>query len=296
MAEANPIPTYHGFKNLIGHPPFGRLKVIAFADLGGRRKMPRWLCECDCSNRVIVTAEHLRDGITRSCGCLRKDIQKSIKVTHGKSGSRVYEAWLGMRRRCNNPSDQAFHHYGGRGIRICERWKSFANFYADMGDPPTQKHSIDRFPDNNGNYEPGNCRWATQKQQMANQRRNHKITWNRKTRIVREWEDYLGFPSGLLSSRLSRGWSESRALGTRAMNPEEAADKQSGHSITWNGETHGISAWARIMGIHHHVLRKRIQAGWSIDRSFTTAIDRKKTPYSKKFRDRAEPAQKAETA
>lgn len=139
----------------------------------GGRMTTAWFCRCDCGNTCTVMAKHLRSGATRSCGCLRS--RPSRNRTHGESMSgantREYRAWLHAKGRCHTPSDKAFRLYGARGIAVCERWRtSYENFLADMGRAPAggtlERINVD------GNYEPGNCRWATRKEQSDNTRRN----------------------------------------------------------------------------------------------------------------------------
>lgn len=146
---------------------FGRLTVVAPAHWDRKEHSRYWRCLCDCGIEHVTSGKRLRKGETKSCGCLRIDICKSKTLTHGQRGTKIYGVWASMLRRCDNPKQESYPRYGGRGIKVCERWKQFENFYADMGDPP-QGHSIDRYPDPDGDYEPGNCRWATAKEQRAN--------------------------------------------------------------------------------------------------------------------------------
>lgn len=128
-----------------------------------------WACQCDCGKSVAIMGLLLGNGNTRSCGCLKLD----LATTHDMSHTPEYRTWAGMIQRCTNPKTKRFPDYGGRGIKICDRWLVFENFYADMGDRPSSGHSLDRYPDNDGNYEPGNCRWATRSQQQLNKRPNN---------------------------------------------------------------------------------------------------------------------------
>lgn len=126
-----------------------------------------------------------------------------------------YQSWASMLGRCCNPNRSHYHRYGGRGITVCERWQhSFQAFLEDVGPRPTPKHTLDRFPDNNGNYEPGNVRWATRKQQSRNRADNTIITANGETHCLIEWAEQSGLSVGIIQRRISHGWSAERALST----------------------------------------------------------------------------------
>lgn len=152
---------------------FGRLTVTTEC---GRSKtgLVMWECKCDCGNIAIVRGTHLREGSIRSCGCIRREDASTRFSEHRKTNTRVYRIWRNMKTRCNNPKHKHFHHYGGRGITICEEWlNSFEAFFDYVSNLPYFEEagrSIDRI-DNDGNYEPGNVRWATAKEQRANQRK-----------------------------------------------------------------------------------------------------------------------------
>lgn len=150
---------------------FGRLTVVTQAKAlpSGRA---RWECRCDCGGSGAYQSDYLRNGRTRSCGCLRAEMvarRNRDEAPHGKHGSGVYKTWRAMIGRCEHPGNASFVRYGARGITVCDRWRqSFPDFYADMGDRP-EGRSLDRI-DNDKGYEPGNCRWATTAEQMRNRR------------------------------------------------------------------------------------------------------------------------------
>lgn len=213
---------------------FDRLLIMSRAE-NRRDGTHQWLCRCDCGASIKVRRYDLIHKTVRSCGCLRRDrgiansshlaelrkrIDHSKQMVHGRSKTPTYFVWKEMTQRCTNPNDEAYRHYGGRGITICARWKGFENFLADMGERPNGL-TLDRFPNNNGNYEPGNCRWATAKQQANNTRNNRLITFDGRTRTLAEWSDLLGLSQRTLWQRLQH-WPIEKAL-TQPLRPQRRA-------------------------------------------------------------------------
>lgn len=191
---------------------FGRLTATNQAEKRGRNRM-YWLCRCSCGREKWVIADALKSGATKSCGCLNDEVRRSL--VHGESArdggaaSPTYNSWHSMKQRCTNPSDDRFSQYGGRGITVCERWMKFDNFLADMGEKPPRM-SIDRI-DNNGNYQPDNCRWANAAVQSRNTSRNRFFTFQGETLCLDDWSRKLNIPHTTLHTRL-RKWPVERAL------------------------------------------------------------------------------------
>lgn len=178
---------------------FGHLTVIKLVPpIRGKKDNKKWLCRCECGVEKIIRVDHLVSGETISCGCKKLSLLKEKSTTHGLSQNNDYKSeylvWVGMKRRCFNKDYKKFIDYGGRGITVCERWtgsKGFLNFINDMGKKPTPKHSLDRWPNNDGNYEPGNCRWATIDEQNRNKRDNHWIEFDGKKMVLLDWAKHL---------------------------------------------------------------------------------------------------------
>ncbi len=190
----------------------GRLTVLKF--LGMRGSHTIWRCQCDCgASATSVQGQNLRNGNTTSCGCFARETAKGTP-THGATNTPEYWAWLSLRSRCQNSSDKSYKHYGGRGISVCARWNAgdgiktaFECFIEDVGFRPTSKHSLDRWPNKNGNYEPSNVRWATWTEQQNNKTNNHIVTWKGKPRTLAEVASEIGMRYGILHGRIYRGWS-----------------------------------------------------------------------------------------
>lgn len=190
---------------------FGRLVVTErLPSVRGGHSM--WRCLCDCGQTTNVLGTSLRKGATKSCGCLNRELASGLNLIHGKSDTKTHRIWRGMLERCGNQNNKRFPQYGGRGIKVCKRWQTFENFIADMGECKAG-YSIDRI-NPNGNYEPGNCRWASQKDQQNNRTNNHRLTMNGETHTISEWCDRLGLSRSTVMDRLAKGWSAEKALST----------------------------------------------------------------------------------
>ena len=193
---------------------FNRWTVLA-RDADYRPGFPKWRCICDCGTEVVVRGQALRDGTSKSCGCQRVDSSRKTCIerntTHGKSGIPEFKIWAAMRQRCVNPKAMGFNHYGGRGIKVCERWNSFENFLADMGLRPSPKHSIER-RNNDGPYDPTNCIWATKKMQANNTSINHRLRLGDETLTVVQWAERLGIDRHTIGNRLALGWPIEKVL------------------------------------------------------------------------------------
>lgn len=193
---------------------FGLLTVLSVDEADRKYR----LCSCDCGTQKRVRIDHLRLGKTLSCGCeharrssARAGNMHRANITHGKTKSRAYSIWCSMRQRCNNENFKYFPYYGGRGIKVHDEWNaSFEAFLRDMGEPP-MGYEIDRI-DNNGHYEPGNCRWATRAEQQNNRRVNRFITHNGETLTIAEWSRRTGISRNTIDQRLAANWSIDRVL------------------------------------------------------------------------------------
>lgn len=186
---------------------FGMLTVIEKAGLN-KRLCALWLCICECGTTKVAMGVHLIKGEVKSCGCASSELKAIFHKTHGQAGygnnrSSEYSTWDAMIQRCTNPNSQSYPDYGGRGIKIYESWlNSFEAFFEYMGKKPSPIHTIDRFPDKNGNYEPGNVRWATPKQQSRNHRRNKWVEYEGEKMVVQDWANKYGVDSRRLAEQL----------------------------------------------------------------------------------------------
>jgi hypothetical protein len=191
--------------NIVLGEKYNRLKILKETEpiIYNGKKYRRVDCICDCGNIVTGGLSEIMRGIVLSCGCARK--------THGMTKTKVYNAWLRMRQRCYYKKHNSWGSYGGRGITIDKNWELFKNFYDDMGEPPTEKHTLDRIDVNNG-YSKENCRWATIIEQANNTRLNVKILFNNETHTLAEWARILNIKDGTLRNRYWRKWPINKLL------------------------------------------------------------------------------------
>lgn len=195
---------------------FGRLLVVDIAKnriSSGGHQRTMWLCKCDCGKELAVSTNSILKGETKSCGCLHREVSALSNSTHKMLGTRTYRSWNAMMNRCRNKNSHAYQYYGGRGISVCDKWHLFENFLADMGERPKET-SIDRFPDKNGNYEPGNCRWATMHEQNRNKRNSVFIEFGGRNQCVADWAREIGISAATLMYRLDK-WLLEAALTKR---------------------------------------------------------------------------------
>ena len=192
---------------------YGRLTVIERACREDKRRV-YWVCRCDCGNYSFVSGDDLKSGNTKSCGCLNSEkLKAGINVKHGMCYTPLNGVWRAMKRRCYYKKDSRYENYGGRGITVCDEWKDdFQAFYNwAMTNGYREGLSIDRI-DVNGNYEPVNCRWATDKEQANNTRSNHFLTYNGETHTISEWAEIVGMKRDTLKRRIYSGWTIEKAL------------------------------------------------------------------------------------
>lgn len=209
MSSAKCIKPRKSRKEWIGKR-FGNVVVISRQ--GSDRSGSTWLCKCDCGLETIKNTSNLRAGKA----CVKCGYKKTgdRSRTHGMSKTPIYKIWAGMIKRCEDRKSNRYYRYGGRGIAVCKRWReSFEGFLKDMGERPSLNHSIDRI-NNDGDYEPSNCRWANTKIQANNRSDNRFLTSNGKTQSVYEWSKETGINQARICDRLSKGWSIERALTT----------------------------------------------------------------------------------
>lgn len=193
---------------------YGRWTVIGYSE--DKRKMR---CRCECGNESDVWKSNLRSGKTLSCGCLISEATTKRNTTHNGTKTRLYSVWNNMLRRCYEEKNNRYHRYGGRGINVCDEWHEFSAFREWMlsqgYDEKSEygKQTLDRI-DNDGNYEPSNCRLTSIKEQNSNRSTRHLLTYNGETHSITEWNTIMGYSDGVIDNRIRKGWSADRAIST----------------------------------------------------------------------------------
>ena len=185
---------------------FNRLTVLKRVE-NTKDGHARWLCRCSCGNECVVIGKHLRSGAIQSCGCLGREIRIKSNTTHAMAGTKIYEVWQSMMQRCYNAKCKDYPKYGGRGIRVCEHWHKFENFYADVSQMEhfnEEGYTLDRI-DNDKDYCPENCRWADKKTQCRNTRRNVKVMYNGEEMTLPEVAEKSGLNYRTLKTRYRHG-------------------------------------------------------------------------------------------
>lgn len=235
--------------NLIGQK-FGRLTVISEAPNIG--SCVAWRCLCDCGNQKDIRALSLtKPNGTKSCGCLlSRENRRLRKITHGDKDTRLYRIWSNMKSRCNNKNRDHYADYGGRGIRVCDEWANYVDFKKwALANGYKDDLTLDRI-DNDQNYSPTNCRWASLTEQNRNKRTNRKF----KGKTVAEWAKETGVSECLIYARLDMGWDFEKAISEP---PHKA--------LSFNGKS--IFAWSKETGIPYATIVNRLKKGWNPERA-----------------------------
>jgi len=244
---------------------FGRLTVLSFDHIG--RGGAYWLCRCECGEKPIVLSARLANGTTSSCGCLARDRWKASRTTHGLSKHPLYTTWVGMHRRCYDEADDSYPRYGGRGIRVCDGWHGsggLRSFISDMGPKPSRRHSIDRI-DVNGQYEPGNCRWATAAVQGANKENTLRVDHEGSRVALSTVAHQHGLGVASLNWRVQNGWALEEALAVPMAPPRVL--------VEFRGEAKEAKEWESVAGVPAKLIVHRIRVyGWGPERAVTEPV------------------------
>ena len=196
---------------------FGQWTVLKFSHANG--KMAYWLCRCDCGTERSVFGGDLKRGMSSGCGCQRLAKLSAAHTTHGMSSHDAYCSWQHMRTRCQNPKSNNYSLYGGRGIKVCDKWQAFDGFWEDMGPSWRVGLSIDRYPNKDGNYEASNCRWASDLEQARNRRTERVIDTPSGPMSITEAAEKYGLSRQTISSRLRYEWSNPADLVAPSLRP-----------------------------------------------------------------------------
>lgn len=237
---------------------FGFLVVV--------RRMPsrlrfgaQWLCRCDCGKEKVIHAKNFVNGHVIGCGCRMGGLK------HGLSFTKTHRAWSSMKSRCTNPRVSSYKRYGGRGISVCERWSSFEVFLHDMGQAPAGM-TLER-KNNDGNYEPSNCKWATPKEQHNNRSNNRKVLFRGEVKTPTQWAEQFGKKPQVVRYRIKHGWLIEDALFT----PPKPRNEDC--VLTFNGQTKTRKEWACQIGISCNALAQRLHEKWPLERALNMQRD-----------------------
>lgn len=228
-----------------------------------------WKCQCECGTVRDVSSNSLRMGRSVSCGCYNRE----VITTHGNAKSEIHRVWGNLKDRCLNPKSQMWSRYGGRGITVCDEWKNDYVAFEEwaLANGYEKGLSLDRI-DNDGNYEPSNCRWATAKEQCRNRSNNRILTIDGESHCLSEWAEIVGINPMTINTRLRRGWSDHDAVygRERVINRETYRNRVTNRLLTYKGETHCAVEWAEILGMNVNTIRGRLCRGWSVERTLGT--------------------------
>lgn len=260
---------------------YGRLTVLYRSNKRGSCGQIYWHCRCDCGNEVDVLGYLLRQGHTKSCGCYNVEMASVSNKTHGMSRTRIHNIWKGMRQRCYCGTNDAYANYGGRGIKVCDEWSVFENFYnwalANGWKEDSTGISIDRI-DVNGDYCPENCRWASAVEQANNKRNTLMLTARGETKAINDWARDVGINCKTIRGRLDNGWSADDAIFT----PAGSLRNKSAKVVEYNGESHTILEWSEITGLYKELIRSRLSHGWSVEDALSTPNDGSRHQHNRK--------------
>ena len=226
-------------------------------------------CVCECGTIKNIRGDYLKNGNTVSCGCFRKKFNfDTINKNKNENEYLEYKAFQSMKQRCLNPNNKSYKNYGGRGIKICERWmerNGFNNFIEDMGHKPSAKHSIDRM-NNDEDYSPENCRWTTQAEQMRNTSKTLNITFRNKTQCLKDWCQELNINYHKAHDRFKAGNSIEDIL-------SDSKYTKNNRLLEFNGQIKSLQDWATQYNINQSALNRRLFRGWTIEKSLTTPMN-----------------------
>lgn len=270
------------FEDLTGKR-FTRLTVLGLEDKNPKSRKRTWICLCDCGKQIIVKNYALLNGNTKSCGCLKKEQNRNANKTHGLSRTPIYRVWGSMVGRCTNPKDHKYASYGGRGINVCARWRSFENFYADVSQMEhfgEKGYSLDRI-NNNGDYEPNNVRWANLTTQGRNKRNNHMVKVDGEQMTVSELCEHYNLNPVTVQSRIKKGDAGLDLIRPPYTHPKKNNAKCK-YFIMYKGEQITLSEAAKIAHVSYNTMVSRYKKGLKGEDLFKTSWYERKYGWDEK--------------